>query len=287
MKKLFKSRRKKRGISPVIATVLLIGLVVVAGLGVAIVMFGTINTPDPLGIEVLGFSSFETTDNDIKIDKFDITLQNTERTNIEITEESFSLFSIDRTLISGWSMDQSSIILPGLGSETIELSCDNTVDQSELTPENDTIYIEVTIYPQGKVNSRSGKTIRSDIFKVGDTYGPVSLVSRTPITTFSQSGLIMNFSVINNGSLALDLRLEFSTASSSGLYFLVNDVNTSQYIFVLGKYETSNFFDQVFQVNSSELTVPGEPYLIFVSLLDNETSKLLAIETLSVTYQPI
>ena len=54
--------KKRKAISPVIATVLLIGLVVLAGLGVALIIFGTINTPDPLKVEVVSISSFETTD---------------------------------------------------------------------------------------------------------------------------------------------------------------------------------------------------------------------------------
>ena len=85
MKNWLITKKTRRGISPVIATVLLIGLVVVAGLGVALVMFGTINTPDPLGIEVVAISSFETTDSDTKVDRFYITLQNTERTSIDIS----------------------------------------------------------------------------------------------------------------------------------------------------------------------------------------------------------
>ncbi|MCK4847491.1 MAG: hypothetical protein KAT16_00540, partial [Candidatus Heimdallarchaeota archaeon] len=69
MRNLISFKRRKRAVSPVIATVLLIGLVVVAGLGVALVMFGTINTPDPLKIEFLSVSSFETTDGDYKVDR--------------------------------------------------------------------------------------------------------------------------------------------------------------------------------------------------------------------------
>ncbi len=279
--------KKKRGISPVIATVLLIGLVVVAGLGVALVMFGTLNTPDPLGVEVIGLSSFETTDNDIYVDRFDITLQNMERTNIEISPDAFSLLYFNRTPILGWYMDQTKILLSGLGIETISLACDNTIDQSELIPGNDTIYIDVTVYPQGKTSARSAETFRSDILTIGDTYGPLSLISLTSSLIFTQAGLTMNFSVINNGSLDLELRLEFSVASSSGLFFIINDINRSQYVFTLEKFEVTSFPSEVFQLNSSELTTPGEPNFVFVSLLDHDNDGLLALEMLSVTYEPI
>ena len=72
MKTINKIRRKSRAVSPVIATVLLIGLTVVAGVAVAIMLFGAVNTPDPIKVSVLSISDFETTDNDIYIDQFSI-----------------------------------------------------------------------------------------------------------------------------------------------------------------------------------------------------------------------
>ncbi|PWI48744.1 hypothetical protein CEE45_04985 [Candidatus Heimdallarchaeota archaeon B3_Heim] len=287
MKNWLITKKTKRGISPVIATVLLIGLVVVAGLGVALVMFGTINTPDPLGVEVIAISSFETTDSDIKVDRFDITLQNTERTNVEISADAFSLLYFDKTPIPGWYMDQSKILLPGLAIETISLTCDNTIDQNELIPGNDTIFIEVTVFPQGKTSSRSAKTFSSDVLTIGDTYGPTTLVSLNPSQTFGQEGLTMNFSLSNNGSMDMNLRLDFSVASSSGLFFILNSINRSSHIFTLEGFESTTFQEDLFQLNSSELTNPGEPYLIFVTLSDDDNGSILAIESLSVTYEPL
>ena len=287
MKNWLFTKRTKRGISPVIATVLLIGLVVVAGLGVALVMFGTINTPDPLGVEVVAISSFETTDSDLKVDKFDVTIQNTERTNVEISSDAFSLFYFNGTPILGWYMDQSKILLSALAIETVPLTCDNTIDQNELVPENDTIVIEVTIYPQGKTSARSAKTFSSDIFAIGNTYGPLSLTSLNPSPSFSQVGLIMNFSATNNGSMDINLQLAFSTASSNGLYFIMNGLNSSMYIFSLEKYESTTFQSEMFQLNSSALTNSDEPYLVFVTLSDTDNGNLLAFESLSVTYEPI
>ena len=286
MKNWLIRKRTKRAISPVIATVLLIGLVVVAGLAVALVMFGTINTPNPLNIEILAISSFETTDSDFYIDKFDVTLQNVERTKVEISADAFSLLYFNRTPITGWYMDQSKIILSGLAIVTVPLICDNTIDQNELVPGNDTIYIDVTVFPEGKTSPKSAKTFRSDILTVGDTYGPATLVSMTPLLTFGQEGLTMNFSVTNNGSMDLNLRLEFSIASSSGLYFIINGINTSLHTFTLEKFSLTTFQNELFQLNSSTSTSPGE-YLIFVTLSDYDNGDYLAIESLSVTYEPI
>ncbi len=288
MKKMLSYKRKKRAISPVIATVLLIGLVVVAGLGVALVMFGTINTPDPLKIEILSISSFETTDGDYKVDRFDLTLYNTERTNVRIETDSFTLLYSNQTEIIGWEMDlgQPEIIITALTIETITLACDNTLDEFELEPRNTTIYIDVTAYPAESNNPRLAKTFRSDILTIGDTVGPVSLSSLTVGSSFDQSGLVLNFSVANNGSSDLDLRLDFSTDSFSKIFYIINGVNSTTHSFTLDGFKATVFPDTLFQINTTSLAVFGENYLILVTLWDNESMDLLASEALLLTYEP-
>ena len=104
MKIIKKIYRKSRGISPVIATILLIGLTVIAGVAVALVMFGIVNTPDPLKVEVIGISNFKTTDSDIFIDQFSVTLENKERTNVQIDPYAFVLSFINLTEIHSPSL---------------------------------------------------------------------------------------------------------------------------------------------------------------------------------------
>ncbi len=287
MKKLFEYKRIKRAISPVIATVLLIGLVVVAGLGVALVMFGTINTPDPLKIEVDSISSFETTDGDYKVDQFEITLYNPERTSVRIEVDAFTLFYLNQTEIPGWEMneDQSERIISALETDTITLACDNTLNEFELEPRNTTIYIDVTVYPAASTNPRSAKTFRSDILTIGDTIGPASLTSFTQGNSFDQSGFTLNFSVINNGSSDLDLRLDFGTDSSSKIFFIINGVNTTTHSFTLDGFGTTLFPDTLFQINTSSTAILGETYLILVNLSDNDNMKWFATETLLLTYE--
>ena len=91
MLSILEQRFRRRAISPVIATVLLIGLVVIAGLGVALVMISTINAPDPIGIEVLSISNFETTDDDILVDRFEIEIWNSEETSLRLTKNGIKL----------------------------------------------------------------------------------------------------------------------------------------------------------------------------------------------------
>ncbi|MHA1206700.1 MAG: type IV pilin N-terminal domain-containing protein [Candidatus Hodarchaeales archaeon] len=289
MKKLLSYKQKKRAVSPVIATVLLIGLVVIAGLGVALVMFGTINAPDPLKIEVISISSFETTDGDYNVDRFDITLYNNERTNARIEMDAFSLQNFsDQTEIPGWEMDigQSEIIIPALTIQTITLACDNTQDEFELEPMNTTIYIDVTAYPADDNNPRSAKTFRSDILTIGDTYGPVSLSSFSVGSSFDQSGFTLNFSVTNNGSSDLDLRLDFTSDSFGKIFYKINGVNSTSHSFILNGFKTTIFPNTLFQINATSLAAFGESYLVLVTLWDNENMNLLATEALLLAYEP-
>ncbi|MCK4847418.1 MAG: hypothetical protein KAT16_00170, partial [Candidatus Heimdallarchaeota archaeon] len=241
-------------------------------------------TPDPLKIEFLSISSFETTDGDYKVDRFDLTLHNNERTNVRIETNAFTLFDIDQTELPGWEMDQSEIIIPALTIETITLACDNTLDDSELEPLNTTIYIEVTAYPAESDNPRSAKTFRSDILPIGDTVGPVSLFSTTVSSSFDQSGLTLNFSVTNNGSSDLNLRLEFSTDSFNKIFYIINEVNSTNHHFTLEGLKTTNFPDTLFQINTTSLAADEDNYLVFVTLWDNDNLDLLASKALLLTY---
>ncbi|MHA1227083.1 MAG: archaellin/type IV pilin N-terminal domain-containing protein, partial [Candidatus Hodarchaeales archaeon] len=182
--------KKSRGVTPVIATVLLIGLVVVAGIGVALVMFGTINTPTPIKVEVISISEFKTTDDDIYVDRFSVTIHNTERSNIVILSDGFTLRWFNQSIIEGWALDLDvdSIIIPALNIWTVPLACDSSNDDLELTPQNDTIYLDVTVFPENSITPRSAKTFQSDILTIGDTYGPVTLTAQTD-TFLPQNGL--------------------------------------------------------------------------------------------------
>jgi FlaG/FlaF family flagellin (archaellin) len=288
MKNWLKYLKRSRAISPVIATVLLIGLVVIAGLGVALVIFGTINTPDALKIEVVSISSFETTDNDYLIDKLDITLENEERTNVLVKIDGFSLLYMNQTEIQGWYMDlaQQEILIPALTIQTIPIACDNSIDQNELVAQNTTIYIDVTVFPEGKDDSRHAEIFRSDLLLVGDTYGPLTLIAENPSDLFGKEGLIMNFSVSNNGSTDLNLKLDFSTDATDKIFFIINGVNKTTHSFSLSGFGITNFQFDLFELNTTALASPSETYLVFVTLWDSDSLRLLATQSLLPTYEP-
>jgi flagellin-like protein len=279
--------RKSRGISPVIATVLLIGLTVVAGVAVAIVMFGVVNTSDPLKVEVQSISDFETTDNDILIDRFSVTLENKERSNVRIESDAFSITYSDRTEIPEWNLDLDfdSIILPALTVKTFTLACNPTYDHAELIPQNDSIYIEVTVFPEDSTNPRNAKTFKSDILWIGDTIGPVYLTSQLSATDFGVTGYNFSFSVTNNGSTYLDLKLEFSTDASESLYFVINGNNqTNLHYFSLAEYSTTNFSSDTFTIMPTIQAITDHDYFILITLWNQASINLLASAGIILTF---
>jgi hypothetical protein len=272
-------RDKRRGVTPVIATVLLIGLVVIAGIGVALVMFGTINTPDPIGVEIVSISDFKTTDDDV-------TLHNEERTNVRVQADAFALRFQNGLDIIGWGMnlDQNEIILPAMAIQTIPLSCDPTDDQNELSPKNDTIYIEVTVFPEG--SPRNERTFQSNLLIIGDTTGPVDLTLQVSPTILKSGGLNLSFNVENFGSTDRNFFLEFSTDSPDKIFFVINDNNATNHYFSLKKYSNTTFPSDVFTIRPKLSNIShDDPIFIFIWLWDQEKSTQLSLATIFLTFE--
>ncbi|MFX0050782.1 MAG: archaellin/type IV pilin N-terminal domain-containing protein [Candidatus Hermodarchaeota archaeon] len=277
-------RSKGRGVTPVIATVLLIGLVVVVGIAVAIVMFGTINAPDPIEIKIEEISNFETTDKDFLIDRFQVKLLNKERTSVIIQTDAFTIILQNGTEKDGWQINrtQNEFILPGLEELLIQLSCDPIDDRSELSPNNDTIYIEVTVFPEG--SPKNEKTYRSTLLIVGDTTGGFYLTSFTSETILTSGGLNLSFDVANFGSTDRDLSLEFTTGSSD-IYFEINGNNKTRHYFSLAKFSSTTFSSDTFTVKP-ESSILGDDIVFFeVWLWDQESLKQISFAYFSLTYK--
>ncbi len=195
---------------------------------------------------------------------------------------------MNQTQIQGWYMDidQQEILLRALTIQTLPIACDNTLDQDELVAQNTSIYIDVTVFPVGKDDSRFAETFRSDILLVGDTYGPVTLIAKNPNDVFGNEGYTMNFSVSNNGSTDINLKLEFSTDATDKIFFLINGVNSSTHSFSLNGFRSTNFQFDLFQFNTTALASPLESYLVFVTLWDSDSLRLLATQSLIPSYEP-
>ncbi|MHA2247609.1 MAG: archaellin/type IV pilin N-terminal domain-containing protein [Candidatus Hodarchaeales archaeon] len=285
-------RKKSRGVTPVIATILLIGLVVVAGIIISVVMFGTINSPAPLKVEIISISDFETTDDDIFVDQFSVSIHNKERTSVRIKYDAFTLIRIesgefnltgmDETPMSGWSMnpDQSEIILSAKAIEDFTLICDTT-EGDELIPDNDTIYIEITVSPKDSTSDRLAKTFRSDLLSIGSTHGPMSLVKHSLTLNLEDAGLNINFTVTNNGSADTILKLELYTDSPQKITFNIDGVNRTNVLLTLSGYNNKILNTTVFPTSEANV---GDSYIVFAFLWNQETMELVDSVNFILTY---
>ena len=272
-------QRKARGVTPVIATILLIGLVVVAGIAVAIMMFGTINAPAPINVDILAISDFETTDTDILIDRFSTTIQNVERSNIRIESDAFTLEDIDENPINGWTMDpDQAIFLSPSEIVTVSLICDPAIGD-QLTPTEDRIYITVKVFLAD--SERLAESFTSDLLSVGDTNGPILLEYQTPSLNLEDSGLEINFTITNNGSADQDLKLELYTDSPNNITFILEGVNRTTISFSIVGFGDGNLNCTVFP---TALANEDDIYVISAFLWGQEGLGLIQIVSLTLVY---
>lgn len=264
-------RKKSRGVSPVIATVLLIGLVVVAGIGIAVVMFGTINAPDPIGIKFISIGDFETTDNNINIDLFSVDLENSERTTVRIRSDGFELELMNGTTLLGWSVNdsQAEIVLGGDERREIDLKCAH--DGQEITPSISGIIIKVTVYPEDSTSEKSARTFESGLLPVGGTDGPLLLTISLTSFVLEDTGSPINFTIINYGSKEQDLDLILSSSclescdNTSEIVFNIDGVNRSTHSFSLGSFSNTTLSNIVLYPPDN----PAEAYYVTISLKRN------------------
>lgn len=274
-------RRKARGVTPVIATILLIGLVVIAGIAVAIVMFGTINAPAPIDVDILAISDFETTDTDRLIDQFSTTIQNAERSTIRIESDAFTFEYFNGTPINGWTMDpDQAIYLSPSEIVTVSLICDPSIGD-QLTPTEDRIYITVKVFPQDSTNERLAESFRSDLLIVGDTNGPILLEYQTSSLNLEDRGLEINFTITNNGSADQDLELELYTDSPNNLTFILEGVNRTTISFSVAGFRDGNLNCTVFP---TALANENDIYVISAFLWGQAGLGLIQIVSFNLVY---
>lgn len=274
-------RGRTRGVTPVIATILLIGLVVVAGIAVAVVMFGTINSPPPIDVEILSLSDFQTNDDDILIDQLSATIQNTERSTIRIESDAFTLEFINRTSIIGWTMDpDQAIYISPREIVTVTLVCDPLAGD-QLMPAQDTIFITVKVYPQDSTNERSAQSFKSELLSIGNTNGPVFLEYQSSLD-LEDVGSDINFTITNSGSADQDLELEIYTDSPKNLTFLLEGVNRTTISFTITGFGDVNLNCTVFP---TALANVDDIYVVSVFLWGQEGLGLIQIVSFSLVYR--
>lgn len=220
---------KSRAVSPIIATILLVALVVVGGALTFVVLAGIFTGNAPLDLEVEAVSDFRSENGDVRVDRFQISISNLRTQTAVIKRAEIFVYRSDNSLLTGWRVPGTSeeYLLSGKQTVDLTLRCFNPDD--ELLPQADRIYVEFLAYRSGDTDGDS-KNITSSIVAVGQTYGPVSLSVNSTYTLDSN----LTLTVRNNGTTALNLVVELSGEPQ----FLFTNLTTN----TAASYKTASSF---------------------------------------------
>jgi len=231
-------------------------------------------------VRILSISDFKTTDTNILIDQFSLTLHNTERTNLRVEADAFALEYKNGTPIPGWNMYQSEIYLSARMIEDFTLVCDPTYG-IELPPDHDSIYIEVTVFPKDSTSERSARTFRSNLMLIGSTYGPIDLEYQASTLNLVDAGLTINFTTTNNGSADQSFLLDLYTNSPENITFRIDGINRSAASFSVFGFNKTTLSLTVFP---TDRVTSGDSYIVIAFLSRKSDLNLVAFVSFILTY---
>ncbi|MHA2370258.1 MAG: archaellin/type IV pilin N-terminal domain-containing protein, partial [Candidatus Hodarchaeales archaeon] len=209
MKKLLLS--KCRGVSPIIATILLIALVIVGAAVTFIVLSGIFTQTTPVDLEIESISDFRSENGDVPVDRFTISIKNIRTEPAIIQTDEIEVFRPGEVLpLAGWQVlsDLDEHTISGEETINLDLHCIDTND--ELVPQVDRIQVRFDAStrndPDGTLTS-----FKSSVVQIGQTYGPVALsVNSTNIVgSGASTSTNLNITLVNNGTTDLPIEVEF------------------------------------------------------------------------------
>ncbi|MFQ5981164.1 MAG: archaellin/type IV pilin N-terminal domain-containing protein [Candidatus Heimdallarchaeota archaeon] len=203
---------RPRGVSPILATILLVALVIVGGALTFIVLAGVFTQNTPLDLEIETMSDFRSEDGDVRVDRFQISITNlrTETAVVKRTEISvFNKTGVEAEL-NGWQVQGTSTEYLLSGKETVDLTLICDTPNHELLPRADRIQVQFNGY-RSDDRDDNPKLFKSSTVTVGQTYGPVGLSVESTHALDSN----LTLTVSNNGTTDLeDLVIEVSGENS-------------------------------------------------------------------------
>lgn len=280
-------RRKRKAITPVIATILLIGLVALGGMAVTLIFIGTITAPRQIDIDILEVYNFQTTDNNTAIDRFSCSLKNSQSVPTLIVLDSLQLMLVDPVtgretpLSSFWAfeIEREEIIIPAYNM--IQLSISEVASPVIQLVKGDEIRLYVDAYYEGDGPS-SGKTFKSTLLTVGDTFGPiVTSSSMSGFVLTESTSLTVNIVTTNLGSSDLSLYLNIGSSSPQSMFFNKDSVNISKIDFALSGDTTQYLNFTIFPTES----IDAGNHFLYLSIVDKLSSKVMSFFILDFTYE--
>jgi FlaG/FlaF family flagellin (archaellin) len=195
----FSRSLKKRGVSPVIAVMLMIGLTVLSGVVLISVSNSILSQETQVNLNIDNQSAvYKTTETDYRfvdelIDELQIQIENPleEPILVDLTQ-TYLYNATDDTILSNWGVvsDVGQIVLNGKESTTITFATDSTSYTSELK-ENDQVYVVFQSKLFGSKNQLT--SLKSSTFTV-ELSGASPLFQALPVISASQTEDTLYFS---------------------------------------------------------------------------------------------
>lgn len=169
----YNKKLKKLGTSPIIATILLIGLTVFSGAVLYGVTTAYLNQPNPVSLTYTNPTVFKTTASNTyfqnsQIDSFDVPVSNPNYQQMTINLAGSKVYYTNGTQLTSWSADSntSTLLLNGRESTVVTFSTPvGTIGSQELNI-GDQIYVNFSI---AKPDGSGSKYIKTSTFTVSQT----------------------------------------------------------------------------------------------------------------------
>ncbi len=260
---LLLKKQSRRAVSPVIATVLLIALVIIAGFLVSLILFSTLTAPRPLVLSITDIDQFTTTDDDQLIDQFRVILSNTGTIRGLILVNSFQVYNVTsgtEEKLEGWQANITENV-PILEGQSLSLLLHSNSKEFQLEANKTKIVIEFSAKRADSPNDKP-KTFsnRFSPLLVPPTKGPVI------VNVIKRTAPFLSINATNLGLLSVDvtIQVDFPTDLS-----LVNNTN-----FLTATINGGTSITETWQFNGTV----GATYVLVITAFDAVTRQIFEQE---------
>ncbi len=223
-----KIKRNCRGISPIVAEMLLIGLTMLAG----VITFGTVmvvlNSKEPIVVSIDSFSGFKLTDstNSTRYNTFSFVLDNQGKRDAGVKASDFKLYNVTAKgdiLLANWTMSHN-YQLNSLQSYYVTIVSTSTNTSNWLSFDS-TIKIQLVAYgldqpysSADKVTEQATTTISSSMVAIGPmmlktNYTGTDNANYAALDSTNPNNNSLRIDILNYGNLPVNYTLDFIVSS--------------------------------------------------------------------------
>ena len=244
--------KKRRGVSPVIAEIMLLGLVLLAASIAVTITFITINTKDPIDLRIVTAGNWRLDSSDISTtyNTVDLILSNPGTRHLGIEPSGIVFTNVSSgTVLTSWSI-QSEIKVFAQQRIIVEIS---TSLSNEFLTRNSTVEFQITAFALDEARntaSTNTQTLQTVVIAEESIIGPLIL----NLNTTQMDGLSLSAS---NNSLAIDVLNYGGTAVNYTLDIFTSNKTLDLTLQTLGGINASSLSDVNGNITAASILIPS------------------------------